>query len=207
MNKKNSYIKKLRKLLDPETHASDQNKNQLIFRNEYIELIKALTLFIYKELADNYDFLEKNKRYYLLIPVLAFISGEWATYIVNYLYRFKEISPKDIDFLKNNTKYFLENNSTDLKQCTTYRDNTDTLKNSFFIRVFITHILLNKNKYSQIKKLLDKNIPLKKFKYSKNSNSGIKNFLRNIKSSILCGYKNLSHLKILVKTSFKDLMT
>ena len=117
MIKETNHIEKIRKLIDPTIFASDQNKNQLIFRNEYIELIKALTLYIFKDLADNYDFLPKNKRYYLLIPVLAHISGEWATYIVNYLYRIKELSKKDIYFLEDNTQNYLEDNLQDFQKC------------------------------------------------------------------------------------------
>ncbi len=205
MIKETNHIEKIRKLIDPTIFASDQNKNQLIFRNEYIELIKALTLYIFKDLADNYDFLPKNKRYYLLIPVLAHISGEWATYIVNYLYRIKELSKKDIYFLEDNTQNYLEDNLQDFQISNTFRDNTDILKNSFFIRVLITHILLNKNKDSQINKLLNKNITRKKVDYSKKSNFGIKGLLKDIKHrNFICGYKIFSSLKILLKTSFND---
>ena len=206
MNKETSLKKKIRKLIDPNAFASDQNKNQLIYRNDYIELIKALTLFIFKALSDNYNFLPKNKRYYVLIPVLAHISGEWATYIVNYLYRLKEISKKDIDFLQNNTQYYLENNLSDLRKCNTFRDNTDNLKNSFFIRVLITHILLNKHEDYEINELVGKNKTLDKVEYTKKSKAGIKDFLRKIKNrNLICGYKNLSCLKVLIKTSLNDI--
>ena len=206
MKKKNKYIKKIRKLIDPTIFASDQNKNHLIFRNEYLELIKALTLYIFKDLANYYNFLPENKRYYLLIPVLAHLSGEWATYIVNYLYRIKELSKKDIYFLEDNTQYYLEDNLKDFQICNTFRDNTDILKNSFFIRVLITHILLDKNKNSQINTLLNKEIIINKLEHTTKSKSGIKEFLKDIKNrNLICGYKNFSCLKILMKTSFNDI--
>ena len=206
MKKETNYVKKIRKLIDPRIFASDQNINQLMFRKDYIELIKALTLFIFKELADNYNFLPKNKRYYLLIPVLAHISGEWSTYFVNYLFRLKEISKKDIYFLQDNTQYYLEDNLKEFQTCTTFRDNTDILKNSFFIRVLITHILLNKNEGYQINKLLNKNKTRDIVEYSNKSKSRIKDFLKDIKRrNLISGYKNLSCLKILLKTSFNDI--
>ncbi len=105
---KSSDIHKVLNLLSPKRYINFQ-KYSSVKRNNYDKLITQLSLIIFKKVSKKYNFLELEKRDYLLFPVLSNICGLWATYIANIYFRTKEISLKDLNYLKNSKeieKYF-----------------------------------------------------------------------------------------------------
>lgn len=210
MKKNNSYIEEIDILTDPGNLISKGIKNE-VYREDYTDLIRSLTIYLFLNLTNRYSFISKKDRYHLLIPVLGYISGEWSTYIINTFYKVNE-SPSRKKIKKNSKIIAIKDIIINANPIFSYRENSEALYYDNSVRVLISIILDNDK---EANKVIKRNIKQKIFhlkeagSINKNKVPNIKklfiNFLRNIKpNNLICGYSFWSVLKILFLTANND---
>lgn len=205
MKRNKSFIESLDNFTDPEILFYDNKKEK--YREDYTELIRALTVYLFASLSERYNYIPKNERYHLLLPVLGFISGEWSTYIVNVFFHINETSP--IDNVSEEEKInLIKDIIFNAHPFFTYMENSRGLYYDRSIRQLITIILDNDQTLNKfINQLLNKKIEYQsKTKFSQkkeffNFKKITIKFLRNIKDNYrINGYSFWQVLEILFLT-------
>ena len=99
------------------------------------------------------------------MPVLGFISGEWATYIINYRYWINDLKNKNHKNLDNYIIKYVKHNIDKFDGCNSYDENSKLLIESNLIRVLITTVLVNNQKLNK---------KIKKYNFKKKSKLNLK---------------------------------